>query len=39
MYSFGENWEKNHNLPYCSLLKSVVVYNFSEIESTFPVLF
>ena len=28
---------KSHNLTYCSLLQTVVVYNFSEIESTFLV--
>ena len=28
---------KSHNLLYCSSLQSVVVYNFTEIESTFPV--
>ena len=30
---------KSHNLRYCSLLQHVVVYNFSQIESTFPVPF
>ena len=30
---------KSQNLPYCSLLQSLVVYNFTEIESTFPVPF
>ena len=30
---------KFHNLPCCSLLQFVVVYKFSEIESTFPVPF
>ena len=31
-------WNKSHNLPYCSSIQSVVAYNFTEIESTFPVL-
>ena len=30
---------KSHNLTYCSMLQPVVVYNFSEIESTFSVQF
>ena len=30
---------KSHNLPYCFSLQSVVFYNFTEIENTFPVLF
>ena len=30
---------KYQNLPYCFSLQSVVVYNFTEIESTFPVPF
>ena len=41
MYSFRKNWELDLTLwhIYCSLLQPVVVYNFSEIRSTFPVLF
>ena len=31
--------KKYQNYPYCSSLQSVVVYNFTEIESTFPVPF
>ena len=31
--------KKCQNYPYCSSLQSVVVYNFTEIESTFPVPF
>ena len=39
MYSFRENWEIIFtNLTYCSSLQPVVVFNFSEIESTFPVI-
>ena len=30
---------KSHNLTYCTSLQPVVVYNFSEIENTFPVSF
>ena len=30
---------KTQNLPYCSSLQSVVIYNFNEMESTFPVPF
>ena len=30
---------KSQNLPCCSSLQSVVVYSFTEIESTFPMLF
>ena len=30
---------KSHNLPYCFSHQSVVFYNFTEIENTFPVLF
>ena len=30
---------KSQNLPYCSLLESVIVYNITEIESIFPVPF
>ena len=30
---------KSHNLTYCFSFQTVVVYNFSEIESTFPVSF
>ena len=29
----------SHNFTYCSSLQPVVVYSFSEIESTFPKLF
>ena len=38
MYSFRK-LKKSHNLACCSSLQPVVVYNFSEIESTFPVPF
>ena len=30
---------KSHNLPYCSSVQSVVVYNFTEIKCTFLVPF
>ena len=30
---------KSHNLTHCSSLHPIVVYNFSEIESTFPLSF
>ena len=30
---------ESQNLPYCCSLQSAVVYSFSEIGSTFPVLF
>ena len=38
MYSFGENWEIN--LKICHTVPQfVVVYDFTEIGSTFPVPF
>ena len=37
--NLGLHWNKSHTLTYCSSLQPLVVYNFSEIETTLPVLF
>ena len=36
---FSKLENKSQNLAYCSLLQPIVVYNSSEIESTFPLFF